>query len=79
MINMDFRGRRVKRDRWLYADPCVVQARVEAVIPEDESSEPCFEPGTIEFLRQVRERADNGDIDWLDRVGQVYIRLPETP
>jgi hypothetical protein len=49
---------------------------VEAVIPTDDPSEACYEPETVEFLRQVHERADAGDLDWLKKIGKVFLPLP---
>ena len=71
---MKFEGRRVKRIRWVHAGPCVVRVEVDAVIPVDDASEPCFEPATVEFLREVHERAEARDIAWLNNVGDVYLR-----
>ncbi len=73
---MKFEGQRVKRVRWIHAPACVVRVEVEGVIPVDDPSEPCFEPETVEFLREVRARAEAGDVDWLRGVGQVYVRVP---
>lgn len=72
---MQFEGQRVKQVRWVHAEPCAVRLEVDAVIPKDDSSEPCFEPHTVEFLREVHKRAQAGDVEWLRRVGQVYVRL----
>lgn len=73
---MDFEGKRVKRTRWIHSGLCVVRVEVDAVIPVDDPSEPCFEPKTVEFLRDVRDHADAGDIEWLKRVGEVYAKVP---
>jgi len=45
------------------------------VIPPDDPSERCYESETVEFLREVKERAEQGDIDWLNRRGKVYAAL----
>ena len=73
---MKIAGQRVRRTRWIHAAPCVVQVEVDAVIPQDDPSEPCFEPETVKFLRQVHERAQAGDINWLKAVGKVYAAVP---
>jgi hypothetical protein len=73
---MQFQGKRVKQVRWVHGRACVVRLELEAVIPIDDPSEPCFEPQTVEFLRQVHEKAEAGDVDWLRGVGQVYARVP---
>ena len=73
---MGTKGQRVKRTRWIQAGSLVVRVEVDAVIPEEDPSEPCFEPQTVELLRQVHERAQAGDVEWLKRIGQVYQRIP---
>ncbi len=72
---MQFEGKRVKRARWVHAGPCVVRVVVDAVIPVDDPSEPCYEPPTVELLRQVHEKATAGDVEWLKQVGQVYVPI----
>jgi hypothetical protein len=42
------------------------------VIPADDPSEPCYESETVQFLREVKERAERGDLDWLRTKGKVY-------
>ena len=68
-------GKRVKRTRLIRTDRFVVAVEVEAVIPPDDPSEPCFESETIEFLKSVNERAKLGDKQWLQAHGQVYEAL----
>jgi hypothetical protein len=50
----------------------VVAVEVEAVIPEDDASEPCYEAETVQLLRDVAEHAEQGDIEWLQQHGKVY-------
>jgi hypothetical protein len=66
-------GERVKRTRLVRTARFVVAVEVEAVIPPDDPSEPCYEAETVQLLRQVREAADRGDLDWLKRHGKVYV------
>ncbi|MBI4578080.1 MAG: hypothetical protein HY718_00165 [Planctomycetes bacterium] len=66
-------GERVRRTRWIHAPACVVQVEVDAVIPVDDPTEPCFEPEVVEFLREVHEHAQIGDIEWLKTVGKVFV------
>ena len=73
---MAIESKRVKQVRWVHAAACVVRLELEAVIPADDPSEPCFEPETVEFLRQVQAKAEAGEIEWLRTVGQVYARVP---
>ncbi len=72
---MNVEGKRLKQTRWIHAIRCVVRVEVDAVIPTDDPTEPCYEPKTVEFLREVHARADAGDIEWLKRVGQVYAKV----
>jgi hypothetical protein len=72
-------GKRIKRTRLIQVDRYVVAVEVEIVVPEDDTSEPCYEAETVEFLREVRERAKNGDVDWLGRHGRVYEAIDASP
>ncbi len=66
-------GKRVKRTRLIQTERYVIAVEVEAVIPDADPSEPCYEAETVQFLRQVQERADAGDEVWLRRHGKVYV------
>jgi hypothetical protein len=68
-------GQRVKRTRWIHTDRYVVAVEVEAVIPVDDPSEPCFESETVQLLKEVKERAERGDLAWLQQHGKVYEAL----
>jgi hypothetical protein len=65
-------GQRVKRTRLVQTEKYVVALEVEMVIPSDDSSEPCYESETVQLLKEVKERAERGDLDWLTRKGKVY-------
>ncbi len=65
-------GKRIKRIRLVRTDRFVIAVQVEAVIPDADPSEPCYEPETVELLRQVELHATQGDIDWLRQHGKVY-------
>jgi hypothetical protein len=67
-------GRRVRIPRWIHAGPCVVRVEVEAVIPDDDPSEPCLEPATVRWLDELQKLAEAGDVDELTRHGDVYVR-----
>jgi hypothetical protein len=56
-------------------DRFVVAVEVEAVIPEDDPSEPCYEAETVQLLREVAEHAERGDVEWLRQHGRVYQAL----
>jgi hypothetical protein len=68
-------GKRVPRTRLVRTRDFVVAVEVEAVIPEDDGSEPCYEAETVQLLREVAEHAEQGDIEWLRQHGRVYQAL----
>lgn len=65
-------GERIKRTRLIQTEKYVVAIEVEMVIPVDDPSEPCYESETVQLLREIKERADAGDVDWLKQKGKVY-------
>jgi hypothetical protein len=69
---MRIEGKRIKRARLVQRGRFVIAVEVEMVIPPDDPSEPCYEAETVEFLREVAERAERGDLPWLHRHGKVY-------
>ena len=70
---MKIAGERVKRTRLFQTARYVVAVEVEAVIPTDDASEPCYETETVVLLQQVRDHAERGDEEWLKQHGKVYI------
>ncbi len=72
---MRIEGKRVSRTRLIQRGRYVVAVDVELVIPPDDPSEACYEPETVEFLKEVAQRAEQGDAEWLMRHGQVYERI----
>ena len=69
---MRIAGQRFKRTRLIQSDKYVVAVEVEMVVPADDPSEPCYESETVQLLREVKERADQGDVAWLTQKGKVY-------
>ncbi len=69
---MKIPGKRVPRIRLIRTHKFVVAVEVEAVIPEDDPSEPCYESETVQLLRDVVEHAEQEDVEWLQRHGRVY-------
>lgn len=65
-------GRSVKRTRLVRTDRFVVAVEVDAIIPDEDPSEVCYEPAVVELLREVERRANAGDVAWLRRHGKVY-------
>lgn len=65
-------GKRIMRTRLIQTEKYVVAVEVEMVIPADDASEPCYESETVKLLREVKEHAERGDLDWLAQKGKVY-------
>jgi hypothetical protein len=68
-------GERIRRTRLIQTEKYVVAVEVEMVIPIDDPSEPCYEAETVRLLREVKERAERGDVAWLVQHGKVYAAL----
>jgi hypothetical protein len=69
---MRIAGERVKRTRLIQTDRYVVAVDIEMVIPADDPGEPCYESETVKFLREVKERAERDELNWLKQHGKVY-------
>jgi hypothetical protein len=69
---MRIEGKRLKRTRLVQKGRYVVAVEVEMVVPPEDPSEPCYEAETVAFLREVAERAERGDMEWLRRHGKLY-------
>ena len=72
---MKIAGARIKRTRLIQTEKYVVAVEVEMVIPPDDPSEPCYEAETVQFLREVKARAERGDLAWLSQHGKVYTAI----
>jgi hypothetical protein len=72
---MRIAGKRIHRTRLVRTEHYVVAVDVEAVIPDADPSEPCYESETVELLRQVEAHAKAGDVAWLRDRGKVYTAL----
>ena len=64
--------RREKRKRWVQRGQYAVEVEVDVLYPEDDPAEACIEPDTIRWLDEIARRAEQGDVDFLRRVGRVY-------
>ncbi len=72
---MQIPGERIKRTRLIQTEKFVVAVEVEMVIPVDDPSEPCYEPETVQLLRDIKDRAERGDVAWLIKMGKVYTAM----
>jgi hypothetical protein len=68
-------GKRVKERQLIERGRYVVAVEVDLVYPDFDPAEPCYESETIEFLREVAEHADRGDLGWLEAHGTIYERI----
>jgi len=64
--------RREKRKRWVQRGQYAVEVEVEVVYPENDPSEPCLEPATLRWLDEVARKAEQGDVQYLQRVGRLF-------
>ncbi|MCH7753339.1 MAG: hypothetical protein IH898_14455 [Planctomycetes bacterium] len=64
--------RREKRKRWVQRGNYAVEVEVEVIYPADDPSEPCLEPSTLRWLDEVASKAQEGDLEYLQRVGRVF-------
>lgn len=69
---MKIPGKRITRTRLIQGGDYVVAVDVEMVIPEDDPGEPCYEAETVQFLKEVAERAERGEVEWMRQRGKVY-------
>lgn len=68
-------GERIRRTRLIQSEKYVIAVEVEMVIPVDDPSEPCYEPDTVQLLREIKEHAEQGDVVWLSKKGKVYAAM----
>ncbi len=64
--------RRETRKRWVQRGRYAVEVEVEVVYPEDDPSEPCLEPATLRWLDEVARKAEEGDVQYLQKVGRLF-------
>jgi len=69
---MRIAGERIKKTRFIQTDKYVVAVDVELVVPADDPSEPCYEAETVNFLREVKDRAERDELNWLKQHDKVY-------
>lgn len=71
---MKLEGQRITIPKWIHADRCVLRVTVEAVLPADDPTEPCLEPHTLRWLDHLQQLANAGDLDELQKHGDLYVR-----
>ena len=69
--------RREKRKRWVQRGQYAVEVEVEVVYPEDDPSEPCLEPATVRRLDEIARKAEEGDVEYLRKVGRLFQAVPQ--
>jgi hypothetical protein len=71
-------GTRTRLPQWIEgrttAGPFVVRIEVDAIIPDADPTEPCFDAQTTRQLDEALRLADEGDLDALAMLGEVYVR-----
>ena len=67
-------GKRVKVPQWIHGRLCVVHVDVDAIIPDEDPSEPCFEPRAVKWMDELQALADKGKVKELSKHGVVYVR-----
>jgi hypothetical protein len=71
---MKIPGERIKLHKWIHSEQVAVRGSVEAVIPDEDPSEPCLEAGVVRWMEEVQRLVDAGDLDALAKIGEVYVR-----
>lgn len=74
-VGVRIAGERIKRTEFIQTERYVVAIEVEMMVPPDDQSEPCFESETVRFLKEVKERAQHGELTWLKQHGKVYVAV----
>jgi len=71
---MNIEGETIRVWRWVHSGPIAVHVQVDAIIPHDDSSEPCLTRDVIRHLDYLQQLANDGDTTKLAEFGEVYIR-----
>ena len=64
--------RRERRKRWVQRGEYAVEVEVEVIYPADAPWEPCLEPATLRLLDEIACKAEQGDLQYLQRTGRVF-------
>ena len=69
--------RRETRKRWVQRGQYAVEVEIEVVYPEDDQTEPCLEPATVRWLDEVGRKAEEGDVEYLQKIGRLFQAVPK--
>lgn len=64
--------RRERRKRWVQRGDYAVEVEVDVVYLADDPSEACLEPATVRWLDEVASKAEEGDLEYLQKIGRVF-------
>jgi hypothetical protein len=64
--------KREKRKRWVQRGEFAVEVEVDVLYPSEDPAQACLEPDTVRWLDEIARKAEEGDVDFLRRVGRVY-------
>ncbi|MEM6554111.1 MAG: hypothetical protein AAF750_18490 [Planctomycetota bacterium] len=67
-------GQRVRIPRWVFGERYIVQVEVDAVLPDEDPTEPCLEPAALRHLDQLQRWINEGRIEELEKAGALYVR-----
>lgn len=72
------KGRNIRVTQWIEGrsrlGPIVVRVDADAIVPDEDPSEPCFEASVVRWLEEVQRLADAGEIEVLAKLGDVYYK-----
>jgi hypothetical protein len=70
-------GKRINLTKVIHGSRCAVRVQVDAVIPDEDPSEPVIEPAMVRWLDELQRLVDAGEVDKLETmpgIGDVYVR-----
>lgn len=67
-------GKRIRIPRWVFGDRYIVKLEVDAVLSDEDPTEPCLEPSTLHYLDQVQQWIDTDQTDQLEKAGALFVR-----
>src|SRR5690348_15496517 len=61
--------------QWVRGGGYAVAVEVEGIVPPEDPSVRCLNPGTVRYLEKLTERAAAGDLEELRKAGTVYVKM----